>query len=163
MKRTGRSNKCFAVKNSSSATKLSMKIMIHNVALLYKIFNRTIINEQILQIRKFIYPPWMCYKRNFRLCLHLANISVFEFNNRGSDEFLRISNFSDVHRSQLFRPTLYGCPRLIMLHLILWLSPWSFSDHTFSESLVSPLRCWCLNEELWLLKRALNVPSVIPI
>ena len=41
------------------------------------------------------------------MCLHLAKISVLEFNNRGSDEFWRISNFSDVE-SLLDRAIILG-------------------------------------------------------
>ena len=54
----------------------------------------------------------------------------------GSEDRSKISNFSDVHRSQLFWPALYPCPRLIIVHSILNSNPRSLKDQIFSDSLV---------------------------
>ena len=86
-----------------------------------------------------------------------------ELSKCGSEDRSKISNFSDVHRSQLFWPAQYPCPCLIIVHSILNSNPRSLKDQIFSDSLVLFRYRSRRNDDLCLLYRSLNVPSVIPM
>ena len=101
------------------------------------------------------------FNLNLFECLHFCISSVFAFMQFASA--FRIQSFSDKQTSHFLVPLLYGLHFFMISHLMVGVSPASFSLQTYVDRLVAVFALFLPIASLWFGYLFLNVCSVAPI